>query len=284
MTTCPRCGAQATGNFCSSCGAALSARPCPTCGGTPEPGARFCNHCGAALGAMGGAAPAGAAGRGAERPGGPGSARSRGASAAQAGGDGPPSRVAWWVAAAFVVGLAVILALPIIRRDPSAGVPPGGAAPFAGSGSGGTPPDLSTMTPRQAADRLFDRVMRADAAGNAAEAQQFMPMALQAHEMAQPLDLDGRYHFAVLHQTAENYETAMDVARSILDEAPDHLLGLAVAADVSRALGDSTAAVGYYERFLEAYDTEMASGRLEYLDHGLALGIARDIAVAATGP
>lgn len=271
MTTCPRCGTDATGNFCSSCGALLGPRPCPSCGGTPEIGARFCNHCGAPVG--GAAAPAG-----------PGRARRGGASAERASAPGRSSRLVWGLSAAFVVVLAVMAALPILRRDTSAGLLPDGSAPFAGSGAGGTPPDLGSMTPRQAADRLFQRVMTAHEAGNTAEVQQFLPMAIQAHEMAAPLDLDGRYHLALLHNAGGDFETGLATARSILDESPTHLLGLAAAAEAAKGLGDPESARGYYQQLLDAYGAEVARGLPEYTDHAPVLEIARDSALAATSP
>ena len=47
----------------------------------------------------------------------------------------------------------------------------------------GNPVDLSTMTPRDAADRLFNRVMSAEENGDDAQAKQFAPMALQAYRL-----------------------------------------------------------------------------------------------------
>ena len=41
--------------------------------------------------------------------------------------------------------------------------------------------DLASLSPRQAADRLFNRVMAASENGDTAEALQFAPMALQAY-------------------------------------------------------------------------------------------------------
>ena len=42
------------------------------------------------------------------------------------------------------------------------------------------PPDLSKMTPREAADRLFNRVMSANERGDKDETSWFSPMAIQA--------------------------------------------------------------------------------------------------------
>ena len=49
--TCPKCGAQVTGNFCSVCGEPKPAQSfCPHCGKPVTPGANFCPSCGKQLG------------------------------------------------------------------------------------------------------------------------------------------------------------------------------------------------------------------------------------------
>ena len=48
--------------------------------------------------------------------------------------------------------------------------------------------DLSSMTPREAADRLFNRVMTAVAADDSTEVVSFLPMAIRSLELAEPLD------------------------------------------------------------------------------------------------
>jgi len=279
MATCSVCGTEATGNFCSACGAPLTSRPCRDCGDTPEPGARFCNNCGspqtaaaASVRTPPGGAPAPA------RPVPPGTeARPKvrkGGGAANAAQ--PPSRfsqqVGWLVGGAFILGLILILALPILRREDAPGaVGPGGA------------PDISNMSPRQAADRLFDRVMRADAAGDVNEVQTFLPMAIAAHDLARPLDLDGLFHLGLLHQTGNDHAAALTIAAEILARDPDYLLGLAIAASSSEAMGDGLGAVGYHTRFLNAYDAQLALPLEEYGIHTATLDEARASARRATG-
>jgi len=282
MATCSVCGTAATGNFCSACGAPLASRPCHACGDTPEPGARFCNNCGSPQTAVAasvrtppGAAPA-TARPGPSSPGTRPKAQRAGAAASAAQ---PPSRfsqqVGWLVGGAFILGLILILALPILRREEA----PGAVGP-AGTG---TLPDIANMTPREAADRLFDRVMRADAAGDANEAQTFLPMAIAAHDRARPLDLDGLFHLALLHQTGADHAAAMAIAGEILARDPDYLLGLAVAAESSAAVGDSAAALDYHNRFLDAYDAQLALKLEEYEIHTPTLDAARASARRATG-
>jgi tetratricopeptide (TPR) repeat protein len=289
MATCPRCGADASGNFCSTCGAVLKQTPCPTCGATPEPGARFCNNCGAPLGAgagraAGAGAGAAAAAAGASRGGARRGGASRAKEAAEATADGTTSekqsQTGWWVAGVFFIGMVLILALPILRRE---GPPSETSAPPGATG-GGTPPDLSTMTPEEAANRLFNRVMAAAEDGNTAEAQRFLPMAIQAHEQARPLDADGLFHLSLLQQYGEDYTSSLATAREVLESNPDHLLGLAAAGDAAKALGDSVAAREYYSRFLEFYDAEVAKGLQEYQEHQYNLSLGRQNAVAFTRP
>ena len=123
------------------------------------------------------------------------------------------------------------------------------------------------MTPREAADRLFNRVMTAVSAGNSAEVVQFMPMAIRAFELAEPRDADGKFHVVLLNLTAQLNAEALAGAEDILSELPNHLLGLAMAGDASLALGDSASARGYYGRWLDAFETEAAKDLLEYRDH-----------------
>jgi hypothetical protein len=123
------------------------------------------------------------------------------------------------------------------------------------------------MSPRQAADRLFERVMRAASADNSTEVVQFLPMAIAAYGLVETLDADGRFHLALLHLTGQFNVEALADAEEILSEQPNHLFGLAAAGDASLALGDSASAREYYRRWSDAYETEMAKNLLEYQEH-----------------
>jgi len=162
----------------------------------------------------------------------------------------------------LLVALIVAIAVPVLRREET---PP----PAAGIGALGPAPqvDLSSMTPREAADRLFDRVMRAASAGDLAQVQQFLPMAVAAYERAEPLDLDGRFHLAVLLTEGLRNEEALAVAEEGLAEDENHLLLLAAAADAAGQLGDTAKARTYYERLLARWDDEVARDLEEYQAH-----------------
>ncbi len=187
---------------------------------------------------------------------------------AQASGN----QVAWWMAGGLLLGLVLVIAYPVYSgRDtaPAAFATGSATGPVAGSPPrpSGTPPDISQMTPREAADRLFERVMRAASADNSAEVVQFLPMAIPAYELAEPLDTDGKVHVVLLRLTGQFNTEALEGAEEILSEQPSHLLGLALAGDASLALSDSASARAYYRRWLDAYETEVAKGLREYDEH-----------------
>jgi hypothetical protein len=177
----------------------------------------------------------------------------------------------------FVV-VILLLAWPVINPkepEPQAAQQP--AAPFAGGAAGtGTPPDLSSMTPDEAADRLYDRVMRAVSSGDEQMVQQFLPMALQAHEMARPLNEDRLYHLATLKRAGGDFPGAIATAQEGLANKPDHLLLLAAAADAADAGGDQAATRRYWQHFLDVFDRQKATGLSEYMDHDAVLQESRE--------
>jgi len=214
-----------------------------------------------------------------------------------AGGDGVAARPAtapsathgmgragWWVSGGLVLALVAVLAYAA-RTDPATG----GAG---GAGTGAVPPgmlgvapniDLNSMTAREAADALFNRVMRAVAQDNLQEANNFLPMALDAYELARPLDADGLFHLSLLQRASQRFEASLATALEGLEGNPEHLLNLSAAAEASLALGDSAAAVDYYRRMLTAWDRERAELRVEYEEHGPLLPLLREDAELLLG-
>jgi hypothetical protein len=237
---CLNCGAEASGKFCSSCGSALEGT-CASCGAPLLPGVRFCNKCG----------------RAASRASGRGGRISTNAAAG--------SNLPWYLLAGALVVIVAQLAFPLLKGDRSADLP--AEAPLMRMGSGaGTPPPL-TGTPREQADRLFNRIMTTHDQGDTASARFFATMGIQAYQLAEPLDADGLYHLALIHNVAGDYTTGQAAAERILATNPSHLLGLAAAAEAAQRLGDQTAARNYHQRFVAAYDAERARGLPEYQDH-----------------
>jgi hypothetical protein len=191
----------------------------------------------------------------------------------------PPSKLPWAIAGVALAALALVLLLPTLRGGSAGALPPfasqmppvAGALPGAGSQGGGAPgggaPPALSDDPRTNADQLFNRIMNERGAGNLERAQFFLPMALQAYEMAEPLDDDGLFHLALLQSADGKYDEARATAERILASNADHLLALAAAGEALAAKGDTAAARDYYSRYLAAYDREKEKVYPEYLDH-----------------
>jgi hypothetical protein len=151
----------------------------------------------------------------------------------------------------------------------------GNAAPGAQGGGGdepaapaGTPPDISSMSPAERFNRLFDRVMRAAAAGDSAQAKQFTPMALLAYGMLDSVNADLRYHAAVLYAESGQAAAALALADTILAQNPNHLFGYLVRGEVADRRGDAAAAAGARKDFTAHYQAEIGrADRPEYAEH-----------------
>ena len=252
---CSSCGyKEAGGNFCASCGASLGEVSCGQCGAPASPGARFCASCGQPLGA-GAATPA---------PTGPPNAPPP---LARPAVGISPGLVAWGVAGLALLGIALVVGVPRLISGVT-DAPPPAAAPFAG-GQGAVPGnpaavDLSTMTPREAADRLWDRVVRAAEAGDSVEARTFVPMGIAAYQRAGALDDDGLYHLSVLERIGGDFEGAIATAQQILNTNPNHLLGLHAAGEAALEAGDRDRALAFFQRLVDGFDEEQARALPEY--------------------
>lgn len=133
-------------------------------------------------------------------------------------------------------------------------------------GAGGA--SAEPMSPRQAADGLFNQAMMAYETGDSGSAASLVPMALAAYRDLVSLDLDARYHIALLSLVGDRTDGAIAQVDTMLAEVPEHLLALSVAARTYDRLGDSARAAEFYRRFLDAYTPEVAVSRTEYIDHG----------------
>lgn len=260
---CPHCGVDAPpgANFCPACGGGLRGPECAQCGAPSGGTDRFCTLCGAELPGTGAttvradvspsAAPAAA--REAQR-----------SPAAAAPPSGWTGAAPWAFAGVAVAGLFALV-LVLVLRD---GGSQGNAAPPPSAGQAPLGPtsavDLSSMTPREAAERLFNRVMTAVESANPAEAERFLPMALAAYDRIGALSLDDRFHLSLLHAAAGNGAQALAVAEAGLAIRPTHLLCLAAAAQSALLLGDSATAATRYRTFVDSYDDELRAGLTEY--------------------
>lgn len=190
-------------------------------------------------------------------------------------GPGRPSAVrssavpwtAWTVAGVLLLGLVTVL---VLRWPDRAEAGAGAAGQPTASGPAPLGPtaavDLTSMTPREAAERLFRRVMSAAESGNQTEADRFLPMAIAAYDRIGALTLDDRFHLSVLHAAGGDGTQALAVAEAGLAIRPTHLLCLASAAEGALMLGDSARAESHYRTFVASYEGELQSGLTEYVN------------------
>jgi hypothetical protein len=194
----------------------------------------------------------------------------------------------WGVAAIALVALIALVAGQRFGRSPDAaqlaaaaqanGVAPevNPGAPFAGSTGNGRAPDISKLTPAEAAMRLYDRVMGAHERGAADTVQMFAPMAITAYEMIGDLDLDQHYDVGRLAAVSGDEKLARAQADTILAKDPTHLLGLILAADAARMRKDAAAERDYHTKLVAAAPAERAKQLPEYLTHENDITLALD--------
>lgn len=243
---CPNCGSESSGTFCAECGAPLKGARCRECDAALPAGANFCTSCGASVHGKKSAAAA---------------------------------RGPWIFAGVALVLLVVVLMWPSISGRESAdnaGKMPltqvqGIAGDAAGDDDSGPSQAQLSGTPREQADRLFNRIMTEREKGDTARAKFFLPMGIEAYQMAGDLDADGLYHLSLLQSFGGDYKAARATAEKVLAIQPNHLLALSAAANAARAAGDNSAAHRYYKQFLAAYDSELKTGKEEYQDHARVL-------------
>ena len=151
-------------------------------------------------------------------------------------------------------------AAPVVSdQDERAAMPPGAEVVRA--------PDISSLSPRERANRLFDRVMRLAQEGKRDSVAFFAPMVLSAYAMLGTLDDDQHYDLGRVGQVTGVPALAKAEADTILRAHPTHLLGLALAAQAAGASNDAPAQRRYYQRLLAAEPAELAKGLPEYDRH-----------------
>jgi hypothetical protein len=209
------------------------------------PGARFCHRCGTAVGTR------------------PFISTPQHSAA---------SILPWGVGAIALLALIAFLAGQRFggSREPAAAATPVADAPFASASQDGNAPrapDISNLSPRERADRLFDRVMRLSSEGKTDSVKFFAPMALSVYQSLGPLDADLRYDFGRVAEVAGAAEIARAQSDSILASDSTHLLGLVLGARAAQLRGDSAAARTFFRRLLAAEPSESAKKLPEYERH-----------------
>ncbi len=149
---------------------------------------------------------------------------------------------------------------------PQAGLDDRGAASDDQS-AGVRAPDISSLSPQERADRLYNRVMMLATQGKADSVLFFAPMALTAYQMLAPLNADQRYDMGRIGEVAGALPLAKSQADSILRENPNHLLGLILEARLATLMGDTTQLHLYERRLIAAEKSELPKKREEYLRH-----------------
>jgi hypothetical protein len=168
--------------------------------------------------------------------------------------------------------LGVLIAF-LARSEGAAATPPA-------QEGGGTPPDISAMSPKERFDRLYNRVMRASETGDEATVSQFLPMASAAYAQLDSVDADARYHMAMLQLHTDQVPAAARQADSLLAAAPGHLFGYMIQGTVARWQKDDAALRAAHRAFLLHYETEAKTRRPEYTEHERAVS---DFRLAAQG-
>lgn len=223
---------------------------CPSCGAQTQLAARFCHACGVSLEAL----------------------------KTSAGWD---FKMLGLVVLAAIAIVSVVFATAVIVTEKETSLPP--SRTTAGTGMGSSPSfDPSTMTPREAADHVFNRVMLANEQGKAVEVLQFAPMAVQAYESLAALDADGHYHLGMLQFVTGDFDKAREQIAKIKELVPNHLLALTLEHAIAEQIADEEAEARALAAFAAAYESEMATGRLEYASHTTTIEQLRAKAEAST--
>jgi hypothetical protein len=187
----------------------------------------------------------------------------------------------WALAGIALVALVALLAGQHFGRSPddavtaAAGTTPAGA-PFAGASGNPQAPDISSMTPAEAAIRLYNRVMGAHERGRADSVQIFAPMAITAYQMLGNLDLDQRYDLGRIAAISGDEHLARAQADTILSLHPNHLLGLILAGNAAHMRKDVAAERTYRDKLLANATSERAKQLAEYTTHENDIAIALD--------
>ncbi|HEY9427558.1 MAG TPA: hypothetical protein VIR34_10430, partial [Gemmatimonadaceae bacterium] len=218
------------------------------------------------------------------------------AGAARSESGGFPAALPWAVAGIALLALIALLAgqrfngARAAQPENTASASAAGAVSPDGGGMGGAgvgvapvrAPDISQMSPRERADRLYDRVMRLSEEGKQDSVNLFAQMGISAYQMLPEQDADSRYDMGRIAEAAGALPLARAQADSILASDPNHLLGLILAISTARAAGDSAGVQTFEAKLLSAQSSELARNLPEYQRHEREIAAAMDAAKKQT--
>lgn len=219
----------------STAGSRPGASACPSCNAVTQSDAQYCHACGKPL-----------RGQPARRP-----------------------RDPLTVTLYSIIGIAVagtLAGIVYIAIENNVASPPT-PAPNSSAERSTQSTDPSSMTPREAADRLFNRIMMAEEQGNMQEVLQFAPMGLQAYERVEIMDADAYYHIGLIHAATGDFDMVRKQVGILKQHSPGHLLGLILEHGAAEQSGDGDAAAKASAAFAAAYASETQAGRPEYEAH-----------------
>lgn len=220
---------------------------CSECGAKFLPNAVFCHNCGAPV-------------------------EGRIASASPMLASSPLLR--WGIPSAAILALIVVSFARNGSRVPASAS--AGSVPL--SSGAMTVPDISSMSPAERANRLFNRVMSLSSEGKTDSAAFFAPMAMTAIEALGPPTAHSRYDLGLVALVSGDVRKAAALSDAILEERPTHLLGLTLAARAADARDATAASRAFRQRLVAAEKAERASALPEYSDHDADIRAAVEVA------
>jgi hypothetical protein len=185
------------------------------------------------------------------------------------------------MAGAALVGLLAVI-LVMLFRDSRPPGPDLQVASATAAPTGEAAPDISSLSPRERFNRLYNRIMRAAQAGDEATVTRFTPMALMAYAQLDTVDADARYHTALLKVHTGDVDASRALGDTILAQTPGHLFGYVVLGTVARFRKDEKELSRAYAGFLKRYDEEIKLERPEYSEHQTSLNDFRKAALEAS--
>ncbi len=213
---------------------------CHACGAQLSSTARFCHKCGATV--------------------------------ATVSASGWRAGLPWGLGGAALGALVAVIAMRATNAAARSDQSEAPAAPFATGASGGVrPPDISQMSPKERATRLFDRVMILAEAGKQDSVQFFLPMALGAYGQLPTLDADAHYDVGLLQLAGGDPVAALAEADTIQRAVPNHLFIYVLRAHAYQEQGNTAQEQRAYADFLRHEPAELALKRPEYDDHRRSL-------------